>query len=790
MRSVLLMTIKNIKKKKLQSSLIFLIILLASLIFSTSFVMMGGMSSAVEKNHEELNGFDEMYAINSSQLDYTEILDFLKERKDVKEISISKSFIENNKLFLNDRELTFDYFLEEKENKDVGIDKIKIIEGNKDSSPKEGETWIPSAFAKNYNINIGDSISFNRNDKKITLKVSAIVNDPVCNSLMYGVARLWVSSGYLQKIINNKSLLDVINIRLDENKNGDKLYNDISDNIKNLSSSKRFSYSNFETSYNFTYNLLGVFLLVLAILIIIFTTIVIGFTISNMFLSDYKTIGVIEALGFKKVEILFIYIFQFLFLTITSVPIGITLSKVLSKYLLDDSFKELGFGEFNPSIMKYAFVTFLIIMMIIIIGTVISSLKVLKINPVEAIRAGNSLSSSKKKSSISIIKLKKLPISFAIALKNIFGNKKETSIMFLLMFMCFYFTSFSLNLLYSMKNSGNSSQYWGFGKCDVSILLKEELAQEEINNLIKDIESDYRVNISALNYSYIKSSIGKYKDMPPRNFYIMVYNKFLDELGFDNLKGRNPRGENEVSIAANTSKKYNKDVGDYINLYINGQEKTFLVTGVYQSMMNVGYGFRIDYDALTKLDKEFKNQKFNQINIILKNSNDKEQFISDLRKLYNGKIQVESGNSKLKDFTVGIIGVIGSVCFSVIISFLVMAFVCIFNFTLMGIHQNKKTLGIYKALGVEDKTLIISNVIRILTTGTAALFFALTLEKATEGLIMGGMFSSFGIQKFPLTTDVRGLLIAIPLILVLISISSIIPSRMILKINGKELISE
>ncbi len=788
MRSIFLMTWKNIKRKKLQNILIFMIIFLASLMFSTSLVMLEGIKEPLAKTHKELNGFDECIFLYPSK--DKSITKFFKDRKEVREISISKCCAGIIDPSLNNKKIPVYFNVQEKENKDIGIDKLKILEGIQTKSPKDGEAWIPSAYAKKFNIKIGDILSFNIEKQKVNLRISGIVVDPEFNSINFGVARLWVNKGYLEKNVVEQNVQEAISLKLYDSKEGNKIWNDFNEHFKNIVTPLRFQYEEFVLSYNAVNNILGAILFILSMLIVLFTTIVIAFTISNMFFADYKIIGVIEALGFKKIEILFIYLLQFLLLSSVSAPIGIFFSRGISKLLLSESFIALGFGEFNPNIAQVGLISFFIVVSIIVAATLITSLKTLKVNPVEAIRLGSLPSKGSKKSSLSLVRLKKFPLSLCIALKNIAANKRETAVMFILMFLCFYITIFSLNINKSMDMIGDNSSYWGFEKCDVSIKAKDNASQDRFDKIIKIIEQDSRVQTVAMSNSYTKAGIGKYKDMPARNFFIPIYDKPLGELGLENLRGRNPENEGEVSIAINTCKNYGKDIGDYITLYINGQEKKFLVTGVYQIMNNLGYGFRIQYDELKKIDPSFEIDVSKQASISLKDFSYRESFMKDIIKNYGREFEVVKGNIYLKDIASSSTSIINKVCLGITISFFIAAFVCIFNFILIGIYQNKKSLGIFKALGVDDRTLILSNIIRVILTSLAGFITAFPIIKATASSIMGKALSSYGVQKFPLISNDIGLAIAVPLILVLVTLASTIPSSSMLNINSKELISE
>lgn len=789
MRSIFLMVKSNLKNNKIQNLLVSIIIMISVIIFSTSIILLSGISGAVIDNHEKLNGFDEGFFVNESYYDLNEINKELDNSKYVDKYTKDNCSNVFSNFKVNKKRVSTSVFLQAKKDKSKGIDKLKIIEGSNSASPKDGEVWVASAHANANNIKVGDYISVYYNDKNIKLKVSAIVNDPLFNCVNYTYMRLWVNEGYLEKIMDDDDINEFMSISLNNYKDGNTFWSEFNDNLSKPISGMRFSFIDFLSAYDSINSILGSILLILSILMVLFTVLVVMFTTTNMILMDSKKNGVLESLGFSKSKITSIYVFQFALIVIVMAPIGALIARPLSKVIINSSFSSLGLGEFNPNTLQSGLISICIVLLMITIGIIIGALKIRKIDCVQAIRFGTSNKKSNK-SILQISRFKKANLNILITIKDIFSNKMQSIILVILLVLTFFISAFSINVISSLRNMGEDSSFWGFEKADVSIKAKENIGEDEFKEIVNEVSSDKDVEVASQYEGYFNINIDKYKDTPAKNFIIFAYDKKLDDIGMTNIEGRNPKSKNEVSIAYNTSKTYDKKVGDYITLTVNGREKEFKITGIYQSLINLGQGVRMDCDALSKYDPNFKIGGQMQLSIILKNSNNTSKYMKDLKDTYGDKVEVVKGNLLLGTMATQIISIISLVCVLMIVIFVILAYICISNFTIMNIHKDKKCYGIYKVLGYTEKSLAARNILKIILLSIISMIIAIPIVYSTESNIMGSILTSYGAVSFPITSNIFTIILVFLLLAIILSVGTLIPSKIINKITIRDLISE
>lgn len=84
---------------------------------------------------------------------------------------------------------------------------------------------------------------------------------------------------------------------------------------------------------------------------------------------------------------------------------------------------------------------------------------------------------------------------------------------------------------------------------------------------------------------------------------ILFYAFSMQQIGkeedvYQVIEGKVPVLGNEIMVTAKTAEELNVGIGD--TLYYKGEDevRSFLVTGTYQSMMNMGNGFRVSKNAV------------------------------------------------------------------------------------------------------------------------------------------------------------------------------------------------
>lgn len=789
MKAVLKIAINNIKKKKLQSILSLLIIMVAAALFSISLNLLSSVNGPFEEMHKKLNGFDEAININPNKENLNKIVSLFENDSRVKKVQVDNSYSGSNSPKINGEGLKEAYMITEKENKNIGMDKLVTLEGDKGKSPKAGEVWLAKDVADNDNIKLNDIVHFNIDGKKITRKIGALVVDPSYGSSYMGICRFWIGKGELSKTIPKKDIKRSVKIVFKKCGDGDDVNLSIENKIGRPIIGDSIKYSLVKYAYTKAFSIMGCILVAISGFILAFTLVIIIITITNLIFNDYKNIGIESSIGFTKIQIMMNYMVSFFILSVASSIIGVFIGNIFSSIYMQRFYNSLGFTKVTIPIMNTSITTISVICIFIIVSSFIASISILRISPVKAMQDGNSPVKEKRKNSVLLMNMKKLNLNFALSIKDLLSNIKQNFLLFILIGSAVYITAFCINTREALGNVGKNAAYWGFEKSDISLVAKNNISKQEILKDMDNIKADPRISKVANYYNYSVMT-PKMNKLPSTNTMTLVYDCNFNSIGLENIKGKSPQKDDEISISNGISKKYKKDVGDYYTVYINGFKKSLLITGIFQNSFHAGESIRLKSSIVDKLDSNFKNEIPTQSSIIVKNKTDISKVLSELKEKYNNDYYIQEGNQYITNHISGAFAPVNQILIVIIISFVVIAVFCIFNFNLINIYAYKKTLGIYKGMGFTNIEIIKIYVYKMILITMSSIIIFMPIEKYTQSSVISTMFSSMGIKELPLPMCTTQIAISLTAFIILILIAVIISCRLISQINTRDLVSE
>lgn len=790
MKAVFKVAFNNIKKKKVQNILILLIMIVAAVLFSSSLNFISSVDKPFRETHSKLNGFDNILYMNPAKEDVQKVAGIYKNSNKVKTVSVGEGYNSSEYAVVNGKKMNQVLRLQEKDDRNKGIDKLDILQGDEGMCPKNGEVWLSKGMADDNGIKLNDYIEFNVNGKKIKEKVGAIVVDSCFSQPTLGILRFWINKDELERTIPRQDIIKVISVVLKTSGDGNDINVKIDNTLGRPINASRVTYSDIESGCTMLYKIIGRVMLALTGFILIFTFVIIMITIANTIFNDYKNIGIIETLGFSKIQIMLCYVMQFFILSVIASLIGAAIGSFSSSKLLQKYYMDFGFSSVNINCMETSVITIAAIIVFVLIFSAIASISILKVSPVEAIRQGKAPSSQEDRNLVSLMSLKRINLFFSVGIKNILGNLRQNLLLFLAICASIYITSFCINSKNVLNNAYKNPQSWGFEKSNLSMTANPGVSKDKIKNDVNEIKNNPDVESVSSFYYYSLITIPKTQKLPSNHIYTAIYDNDFDKDGLINIKGRNPKKSDEISIGAKISEEYNKGVGDYFKLYVNGKEKTFLITGIYESMIHFGESVRVNEDALSDCDENFKNTIPIQISIVAKNKNDIERILKSTKEKYGSDYKVEEGNQYLKGIGQMSFSAAGYALTVVAISFIIIAVFCIFNLNLINIYSFKKDFGIFKALGMEDREINMIYVYKMLMLIIISVAITIPIGMLTHGPVLNIVLSTMAIRNLPVPMCFTPVLASCAAFTVLVIIAVIISCKAIANINGRDLISE
>lgn len=636
----------NLRKRKIQNGLITLLILLSTLLLSTSINVISNTENLFTNLHNKANGSHQILRLENELHDPEKVNQWWKEQEGVTASELMRfkylsgithqgKDIPNIYLFMmNTPELPF------------AVDNLIFAEGKKSAKPEEGTVWIPTSMAYLNKISVGDKIGFKTGKDVFELKVSAIVIDLPYGAPFTTNARIWMNHHDYQKQIHPIQGKDMymMGLRFAEYSQSTEYWDRFEKYLGVSYLESKMEFEEISSFYLIINKMIAFVMIFLGLVMMAVALITIGFTISDTILAHYKIIGILKSLGLSNIRMIAVYVIQYAFLAVVSIIPGLICSVFLSKLIVKSSLSFLK-TEHSQAIMTGAGILFIIgifVLMLVILCTLIYANKARAIQPVQAIRYGMSETDNSKltkRMSSHKISFEKWPVSFVIGLRNIFKNKKGSILMLILATVTSAVLVFGFVLLNSIISIQKTSPLWGYDDSDVAVTVFNKFAFSR-TDFEKDLAAEKRIkNIGwygGLNGVIVSEKQLDSEKSTTMNINIGAVDGSYDELGLATLKGRNPINKNEIALGVNVAKDLNKDIGDVVEVYLEGKKHSLMVSGIYQAIANMSYSARITADTVKTYNPEYMAMEICFIN--LNDSSQSDSIVAELNEKYKDSI--------------------------------------------------------------------------------------------------------------------------------------------------------
>ena len=783
------MALANIRRERLRTGLLLLTIALATLLFITSLASMAGMQAPVEAMLERQHSSHELISFDSRVYPPSQIVDWWRAHAEVESVGPLLPYVltigrpvHNGAPFGDTLRLT------ERPVGGMEIDLLAFMQGQERPYPAPGEIWLPTNTAKSAELMPGDIVEVATDEGAIEFTLSAVVVDPQYSSGFSNPVRAWIGPGELAGIYTPRMLQTYqLAVRLREGANQEEIW-------KSFSSQFEGGFSGGHTTYQDTVNGYATMLRILAVMILIFglmslgvALFIISSTISGVILANYRTFGVRKALGYTPGNVGSIFQVQFLVMSFIAVPLGIIGGWFVSRQLIAIMLESIGSIDVALPFAAPAAGTMLLMVGHVAITAAVAGRKAGKIKAASSIRFGAPEQGVKRRSPVKLTWARQLPLSLVIGLKNVASGGRRVIYDLIIFTVTAFVLFFSINVHHSMKETGNNLPFWGFDGSEITVkinindftmrydTMKEYLSAVPGVKAMAGLTISGDVVLPAMDDRVAQSISGH------------IIDGDADAMGFINLTGRNPSVTGEVSLGVNLANDYDLSVGDTMTLDVFGQPLEFLVTGVFQGTSNNGYWYRMTMDSVLQADPNFVPDT---VGIISTDDVDRQVIMDNLEAQLGEAVDVEAAEAFVEAQLNQIVSGVGLVVTFLSIVFLLVSSVSIFNSTAMSIHESRRQLGIYNALGYTRTQIRLILVNKSVLVGLFATVLGLATFLLFTGTIMSGLTSGMGMPEFPVFINVRNTLLAIPLIIGVCMISAWIPSNSVSKIKARTLIVE
>jgi putative ABC transport system permease protein len=770
------------KNKKVQNVFIGLIIMVIAILLFMGITMVN-QTSAFETMFDRANASESLLMISTNGNDIGTSVEWWNDREEVSGTIQYQALMSNVEYELEgSTESELVMITEYQPNSD--IDRMFETEDKRIDSPQNDEVFINYNYAKGRDLIIGDYLDFTYGGKKLTLVVAGFVVDPQFSNPFVTSDRCFVSENYFEtnEIASDTVLLGVKYHDISE-VDDDQLFEMYTENMDQSVQPIFVSYSTLEMSYNIIGNIIASTLIAVSILMFMIVIFVINTTIRNTILQQYKQIGVMKAIGYSNNQItnsmLCVYSINAFIASTIGALIGVPIRNKLNQgfgYDLQVGL-DLGFDIFN-------FITIIVIVAIVLTVTYFASKKAIKIKPVQAIKYGmpeRAMSVNK----FVITKVTKAPLSLLLAIKQILINRRKAFTTTIIIALLIYVSLIIQNTGNTFEQSAYlASHLMGLEIGDSTMTIPAGDSVNEVINKIMDI--DDVENAIYFEYNLSDSTL----DIEGNSIFIggqIAYGNFPEQ-GILLTEGRQPYDMSEIALCSDAAEITGKSTGDYITIDSENESETYLISGIYNSIIFSRSNYIQIVDEIPTEMKQGNGFYWiysHSGNVIIEKMDEKAKII------FGADASVTQYDSNTKNI-ISTTEMFPAVINSLLVVFLIVCAVIILNFTMMDINHSTRTYGIMKTIGFSNGNITKILIIKTLILTSIGTVVGVVANILTANSVMQGVFSltPFSSIELPVIFDVSGSLIIALLVLIVSVIGTLIPARKVAVVSPKQLISE
>lgn len=772
----------NIKKSKSATVSLFIFIFVATLLLNIGLMVITQLNTFFDQKAEQLKDPDVTIVMDQASYHST-YEEYLANYSGIKETETEEIIHMNLATYsFGNGELTNNAVIFNADaNRKIGPLKLT----DKIDTSSNNDIFVPYSFKTDGGYELGDELTFTYQGKDYAYRVAGFFETTIMGTNNIGAMKFMLPETSYQSLadeLDNQSKGFIISAVMEDRTKSSKLENDFIQNVNESQVGETNSYIwglNIELIKNvntLTINIIATILVAFAAIIVIVSLIVIKFRVSNNIEDGMVNIGVLKAIGYTNGQILSSIILQYILITLIASVVGIALSYALMPLIGGIISTLSGLIWLQSFDMVVNLISIFFVTLCVVIVTLVSAFRVRKILPVAALRGGIQTHSFRK-NHIPLAKAKG-SLHFLLAIKSMLANSKQNIMISLIVMALTFATVFSAVLYYNIASDNSAFvNLFGSEPANVYIAVKSDADTRELMSGIEQMEHVRKVNI----FDTIETKIdGQTVYTNVTDHYERLENNIVYE-------GRQPKYENEISISWVVSSQINKGIGDTVDVEYGAETASFLVTGLSQSIGNLGQIGSLTMEGIQQLQSDYKG---NTLNVYLDGTSNKD-FIKNVQQQYGNYIVEtldidENIESQTSMYTAAVFAVMVMV---LTINVLVVVMILYLVIKTM-ITKRKKEFGVMKAIGYS--TIQLMNQISIS-------FLPVILTGVTIGGVLGFYFtnpmlsvllSNAGVKRLDFIIHLPIILMICVGILILSYIVSMFVSRRINKISAYSLMTE
>lgn len=706
--------------------------------------------------------------INSYEADRSIILS--KDSVKMKNHEVNKDFEPSGQMLLEAQPKNYGKLLSEK---------------GEEINLKQGEAAFSIVDKTKNDLQIGDKvvITLGNIEKEFTIKEFS--KDAIFGSSMMEMKRVLISNEDYNEFKAGKDAGIMINYYI-KTSNVEGLEKE----FKNVPCNTTINFDQSMLSTTFILDMMpsGV-LIIVSLCLILIAFLILRFTIIFTLQDDFKEIGVMKAIGLRNFDIKKVYLIKYLAITIIGAVLGFAASFPFGNVFFSQSQGNI-LMETSARNVYVNIICSIFIVLIVLLFCYTCTRKLNKFSAIDAIRNGSNGESFKNNRRLKLKSYHKLNVPTFIALNDILCNFKRFIVLILTFCIGTILIIVPLNTINTFKD-GNIIKIFGIDYSDVYLetdnMDKYTMANKE--GYLKDLEKlTQSFKADGIDMKIYGQAIYRLKFYAEdkENIQPIMSLQYLnnDNNNLEVLEGKMPELENEAALTEIAAKKLNVSIGDTIHVQLGKSEKELIITGLYESMTNMGLSVRLN----PKMDIDFKYLAvISPFQGKLGSNNDVQAVMEKLRNKYPSYTFNDSQGyvSRYIGSTIDQVGVMKNlivlvvICINALITILMMkAF----------ITKEKAQIAMLKSIGFRNSSIRFWQSARISLVLITAIILGIILSSFLGPLTMGQVLSIMGIHNLVFKVKPLEVYVVYPVILLAVTTAiAYVSASAVKKVDLKEI---
>ena len=463
-----------------------------------------------------------------------------------------------------------------------------------ESVPK-GKVYISTDLIEKSGYDVGDSFDITIGNVTVTLEYAGRVKDAALGSNFMGNPRFILNAEDFKTFTDDPSTKGYVT---------DLLYIDTDDIIavvKLVADDPSISFNGDRSVIKMTY-ILELFtagmVMAVSICLILISFVILRFTIGFTISEEFREIGVMKAIGLKNRHIRLLYLVKYLGIAVTGAVIGFFLSIPFGKLLIESATKNMYLGNDNSVLIG-------ILACVAVVGIILlfcygCTRRIKKLSPIDAVRSGQTGERFKKRGILNLGK-SRLGFSGFMAANDVLSAKKQygimTAIFTLTLLLVMIFANIA-NTLQSDKllflfGTTRSDLYYDDLKTSTEIQTGNLTSDEACRKLeaeLEDLGMPGKVHREEQYMTTVEYK-GEKKNLLVQHCNSTKASEYVYE------EGTAPQNAHEFATTDIVCDDLGFDIGDKVNITIDGKTEEYMLTAKFQSMNQLGSIIRLHEDV-------------------------------------------------------------------------------------------------------------------------------------------------------------------------------------------------